>query len=688
MADAFTIAEGKVEITTDLDDGLERKAHKAGQKAGDAQARGFMNRFTARFRNENGRGLFDKWIGRFFRIDPDMARRQQKTIFGQLFDAPPKMVETMVRPLAMLVSTKFGGILSLALGAQMMTIVGPAILSGLALGLGGGLIALAAFGQRGNKVLKKEFSETGNTISRVFRRATAPMGPVFVQALNAVQAAFVKWEKPLTRIFTKLRPALMPVVNGLLGMITNALPGLERAMPGVVTAFKAFGKELPGLGRAIGRMFAMLGEKKNQQSIREFLHGLMAVATWIFQTGIPALIEISRKIKAVSDWFSDLDNKVERAGKSTRAWLERTFDKVESSVQGWADSIRSGFRATLTSVENRVQSWSTSIRSWFSRTITKIEGTVQGWSDSIRAKFKATITRIEGTVQGWSTGIRTRFRTTLTNIEDRTQTAANRIRDYFKALPGRVWSALAQFAGKLKNRAATAFAAFRTEAGHRADAFITFIKAIPGRVVRGLGAIGSRLRESGRQLLQGLLVGVQNRIREIGGLGTWFRNNMVDPIVRGVKRFFGISSPSKVFRGIGGNIVAGLWQGIARTNPTKMIGKIFGGMPQALARWWRRAWSRSGICPPRRCLPWAGCGARSRACSAVAATWPSGRLRPPQSLESRPPGSRPWSAGRCSRAGATRRRSTSGTPTPRRGSRPWVSCRPSARPSTPTRRPA
>jgi len=218
----------------------------------------------------------------------------------------------------------------------------------------------------------------------------------------------------------------------------------------------------------------------------------------------------------------------------------------------------------------------------FPNALHAVEDEVSSWAGSIRAWFKRTITGIENTVQGWATGIRKRFRDTLTSVENRTQDFANRLRTWFAALPGRIWSALSQFGAKLKDRASTGFQAFRDEAGRKATAFIEFVKALPERIRKGLGAIGSKLRSSGSALISGLLDGVRERISQIGGLGSWFKKNLVDPVVNAVRRFFDIRSPSKVFQGIGMQLVAGLWRGVASRDPRKMIGKIFGGMDDAL----------------------------------------------------------------------------------------------------------
>lgn len=155
-------------------------------------------------------------------------------------------------------------------------------------------------------------------------------------------------------------------------------------------------------------------------------------------------------------------------------------------------------------------------------------------------------------------------------------------------IPGRVHTALVRLLTVLSTRARTGWEEFRKASVRKWAEIQIWIASLPGKAVSALGKIGSKLVESGRQLLQGLLAGVRKRIEEVGGLGGFFKTYVVDPIVRAVEKYFQISSPSKVFQGIGMNLIAGLWKGVASSNPQKMITKLFGSMPNALLKFVER----------------------------------------------------------------------------------------------------
>ncbi|MGW0579639.1 phage tail tape measure protein, partial [Streptomyces sp. NPDC002920] len=90
---------------------------------------------------------------------------------------------------------------------------------------------------------------------------------------------------------------------------------------------------------------------------------------------------------------------------------------------------------------------------------------------------------------------------------------------------------------------------------------------------------GSWLVSKGGALISGFKSGIVGTMK---GIGSWIKSTIVDPIVGAVKHFFGIHSPSKVFEGIGGHLIAGLFKGLGKTSGGAIARKIFGDMPSAL----------------------------------------------------------------------------------------------------------
>lgn len=289
---------------------------------------------------------------------------------------------------------------------------------------------------------------------------------------------------------------------------------------------------------------------------------LDTTTTWFINiVGFIALLPGRIEKWIVKTWKTTLD--------TTKSW----FKTIVDFIKGLPDRAATALVNLAIRINKRfTESWNGAKKTTTSK-ILDIAKAVLGvpvllWQKLIQLKNKL----VNRFAEGWSAATGTQKAKVVAII------------NHILGIPGRAFNALRNLASQLKSRAASAWQSFRDETARKVTSFITFVQGIPGRVVRGLGAIGSKLKESGRQLIQGLLVGVQNRIREIGGLGSWFKTNLVDPIVRAVKNFFHIKSPSKVFEGIGGNLVAGLWKGVSKSDPAKVITRIFGSMPKALVK--------------------------------------------------------------------------------------------------------
>lgn len=86
----------------------------------------------------------------------------------------------------------------------------------------------------------------------------------------------------------------------------------------------------------------------------------------------------------------------------------------------------------------------------------------------------------------------------------------------------------------------------------------------------------------GTDLIDGLLKGIGDSLKNIGA---WLQENLVDPIVNGVKSLFGIHSPSTVFAEIGSFLIQGLLNGISSLigGVSELIGGIWGDIKKTIS---------------------------------------------------------------------------------------------------------
>lgn len=126
----------------------------------------------------------------------------------------------------------------------------------------------------------------------------------------------------------------------------------------------------------------------------------------------------------------------------------------------------------------------------------------------------------------------------------------NTVVDWFKSLPGKVWDWLVEVVVNLIQWGLDLKQEAQTAVTELIDSIINWFKDLPGRLV-----------QIGKDMIQGLVDGVKSMV---GGAVDAVKD-VGSKIVGGVKDFFGIGSPSKLFKGFGINLGEGLANGIEAT---------------------------------------------------------------------------------------------------------------------------
>jgi TP901 family phage tail tape measure protein len=145
----------------------------------------------------------------------------------------------------------------------------------------------------------------------------------------------------------------------------------------------------------------------------------------------------------------------------------------------------------------------------------------------------------------------------------------NGILRWFRQLPG----ALLKIAADIWRGIVSKFKEGAANALQRCKQLISDIKA-------KFTAAKNLLVNAGGNIIDGLLSGIK---KGMSGIGGWVKNNVVDPIVSAVKKFFGIHSPSTVMAGLGGHLAKGLVNGLGSLGGgATIVKRIFGSFPKAL----------------------------------------------------------------------------------------------------------
>ncbi|MDE1904841.1 MAG: phage tail tape measure protein [Rhodospirillales bacterium] len=155
---------------------------------------------------------------------------------------------------------------------------------------------------------------------------------------------------------------------------------------------------------------------------------------------------------------------------------------------------------------------------------------------------------------------------------------------FWKSIPGRVIAAVEGLGGMLWGWIVSAWGLVTSGLSTAWSATYSFVSSLPGKILSALGNLGSLLLSAGGDIVQGLINGIS-----AAWSGVWsFIKGKLGSLMHSVLGFFGIGSPSKVFHGIGINLMEGLANGVGAgtAQVTQAVGlmakQVTGSMPGTL----------------------------------------------------------------------------------------------------------
>lgn len=362
---SFKIADGYVEVHARHDrDSTRRNARQAADDA------------DREFQKREGSAL--KWL---FKPNPKLMKMLEAPI-GSIFSSP------IIFASAALLATGLAGFLSTA------------IVSALTVGVVGAFAAIAIMVNK--KALEAPWNKMVQRVESVFTRASKPLMKPFVGAIDMIGDAAERAEPILTRIYAAIAPLVEPFTGGILGFIEAMLPGIERAMPGFQVVMLSLAEHLPGLGTAIGDMFATIAE--NGPLLARVV-GLMI--TWLenfFKVAGPILVFWMEGFAFWADSWAEMIDRIKLGMK----WLEETWKKIPGwwnaswgAVKGWFSDMGASIGGFFTDLGSSISNWwndqTSSLSGWWASTW----GAVTTWFSELPGKIGGFFAAIPGAIIGW-----------------------------------------------------------------------------------------------------------------------------------------------------------------------------------------------------------------------------------------------------------------------------------------------
>lgn len=365
---------------------------------------------------------------------------------------------------------------------------------------------------------------------------------IFLMINTAIRE--IEWGKLAEGVATALNNIdWYGVIHGALSVLTNALAAGKEFVDSFIATFR-WSDTARQIYTAINDAFAAVD-----------WNGLGQTLGNAFKT----IFDFFRETIAGIDWYA--------IGKDIADFLNG-IDWVET-LSSLADFIAEGINSAIKAVKGLIENLNISeIAKGIGESINKFIGEID-WeeagrtlSDGINAAVDFAITFIEtidwGSIwQNVATFINTAIRET--DWDDVGKAFGEMLRTKIQGVTAFLreidWAGIV--------RAIVNFLSGMDWIGFAGDLTLRLFELI-GAAVEGVIALIIDLPKIlmiGAEIVAGILTGI---VKAIFGLPGWLKEHLIDPIVDGVKDLLGIHSPSTVFMEIGGNIVAGLLEGLTK----------------------------------------------------------------------------------------------------------------------------
>lgn len=240
------------------------------------------------------------------------------------------------------------------------SMVGALMLTALPVAMG----VLAAVILKKNDDVAGSFSRLKETATDVFTSGANSMKSAIVQATDSISAALVKTKPLLVETFGNAGKLLQPFTDGLINLVTKALPGMNQAMresmpvmigfrdgmgtlgTSIGTMFTNMSKGANGLGETwrvfsagVGRFFEIIGDAAGRmsstgaESLRTMMDGINSLLSGIVDGAAPAMESMAGKTSILHAVFEGLGNFFRIAGPAIGQFTEALSGILEPVIR-------------------------------------------------------------------------------------------------------------------------------------------------------------------------------------------------------------------------------------------------------------------------------------------------------------------------------------------------------------------
>ena len=360
----------------------------------------------------------------------------------------------------------------------------------------------------------------------------------WTQSLAGVGAAVEPLITSVKSTGAAILSALIPALTGLL----NNLPLVGTVLGGLTAALIAFKvSALGGIAAAAAPAIA---------AIKGLFAAMLANPIGLIIVAITALVAgfmyLWKNCEGFRNFWINLWNKLKSSALSAVDGLKALPDIIKNAIKGGITRVKEWG-------EEMVEKFKTSATDMLDKTVNTLK--------NLPTKIKNAIASAITNVSTWGTNMVSKAKTAASNM-------LTNVASTLQALPGRVAGAISGAVQNVATWGTDMVSKAKSGMSNVVSTVVSTLSSLPGKVV-----------SIGANLVEGLWNGIGNKV-------AWLKNKIsgfVGDVLRSIKGFFGVKSPSKETAWIGEMLDEGLAEGMLDhiSNPVKAMQRVSGGVLDA-----------------------------------------------------------------------------------------------------------
>jgi len=258
--------------------------------------------------------------------------------------------------------------------AAAAPLAGAALVAGILLALGGGVLAVGIMSAVKDPKVSKAFGGLKERAGKAFANFGEPFKAPLIRAadtfgdtIERIAPSFKRMGETMAPIIDKLAPAFAT-------MLEKAMPGIEKAVAASVPLFEKLAEHAPAIGEAVSKFFEKVAEAGPKAA--DLLGKVLQFATWalpklgavlsflvgFYSKGLAAWQAIFRAIGAGWDFVKTKAGQAKdwivTKWNEAIAFLKGLPGRASSAFSGMFDGVKSAFRSALNWVISRWNNFS------------------------------------------------------------------------------------------------------------------------------------------------------------------------------------------------------------------------------------------------------------------------------------------------------------------------------------------